>query len=179
MEVIVPADSRQAEQALEYALAQSGPVYIRLNRNPMPELPESADFAQRKVIMLRKGTCVTIAANGITTSMAMKAAETLAVEGIDAEVLTVPFVKPLIALEWLLRTQDRKVADHRGAYRRWGIRQRLHRGFGTGTAVLPLRRSRNRRSFYRDRRLRCVVGRLWTLGRGDCPTGARALRLMD
>ncbi|PKL11071.1 MAG: 1-deoxy-D-xylulose-5-phosphate synthase [Spirochaetae bacterium HGW-Spirochaetae-8] len=95
MEVIVPADSRQAEQALEYALAQSGPVYIRLNRNPMPELPESADFAQRKVITLRKGTCVTIAANGITTSMAMQAAETLAAEGIDAEVLTVPFVKPL------------------------------------------------------------------------------------
>lgn len=95
MEVIVPADSRQAEQALEYALAQSGPVYIRLNRNPMPELPESAEFAQRKVITLRKGSCVTIAANGITTSMAMQAAETLAAEGIDAEVLTVPFVKPL------------------------------------------------------------------------------------
>jgi transketolase len=95
MEVIVPADSRQAEQALEYALAQSGPVYIRLNRNAMPELPESADFAQRKVITLRKGTCVTIAANGITTSMAMQAAETLAAEGIDAEVLTIPFVKPL------------------------------------------------------------------------------------
>jgi transketolase len=95
MEVIVPADSRQAEQALEYALAQSGPVYIRLNRNAMPELPESPDFAQRKVITLRTGTCVTIAANGITTSMAMKAAETLAAEGIDAEVLTIPFVKPL------------------------------------------------------------------------------------
>ena len=95
MEVIVPADSRQAEQALEYALAQSGPVYIRLNRNAMPELPESPDFALRKVITLRTGPCVTIAANGITTSMAMKAAETLAAEGIDAEILTIPFVKPL------------------------------------------------------------------------------------
>jgi len=48
MEVIVPADSRQAELALEYALQHDGPVYIRLNRNPMPELPEPADFGAKK-----------------------------------------------------------------------------------------------------------------------------------
>jgi transketolase len=97
MEVIVPADSRQAEQALEYALEQDGPVYIRLNRNAMPELPESVDFASKKVIRLKEGKDLTIAANGITTSMAMEAAKMLAAEGIDAEILTVPFVKPLDA----------------------------------------------------------------------------------
>lgn len=95
MEVIVPADSRQAELALEYALNHNGPVYIRLNRNAMPELPEPADFAAKKVINLRKGKDVTIAANGITASMVMDAAAILEKQGIDAEVLSIPFVKPL------------------------------------------------------------------------------------
>jgi len=97
MEVIVPADSRQAELALEYALKHDGPVYIRLNRNAMPELPEPSDFSSKKVINLRKGKDVTIAANGITASMSMDAATLLAKQGIDAEVLSIPFVKPLDA----------------------------------------------------------------------------------
>lgn len=95
MEVIVPADSRQAELALEYALNHNGPVYIRLNRNAMPALPEPADFGAKKVINLRKGKDVTIAANGITASMVMDAAAILEKQGIDAEVLSIPFVKPL------------------------------------------------------------------------------------
>ena len=48
MQVIVPSDARQAEQALEYALTQKGPVYIRLNRNEMPDLPEAKDFASHE-----------------------------------------------------------------------------------------------------------------------------------
>jgi len=95
MQVIVPSDARQAEQALEYALTQKGPVYIRLNRNEMPDLPEAKDFASHDGILVRKGKDVTIAANGITVSFAMEAAELLASEGIAAEVLSVPFVKPL------------------------------------------------------------------------------------
>jgi transketolase len=38
---------------------------------------------------------VTIAANGITAAMSLEAAEILAKSGIDAEVLSVPFVKPM------------------------------------------------------------------------------------
>ncbi|MFA7119271.1 MAG: 1-deoxy-D-xylulose-5-phosphate synthase, partial [Sphaerochaetaceae bacterium] len=44
MQVIVPADATQAEQSLEYALTQDGPVYIRLNRNSMPDLPVETNF---------------------------------------------------------------------------------------------------------------------------------------
>lgn len=95
MQVIVPGDARQAEQALEYALTQKGPVYIRLNRNPMPDLPESKGFASGKAILCKKGKDVTILANGITASYANEAALKLEAEGIDAEVLSVPFVKPL------------------------------------------------------------------------------------
>lgn len=95
MQVIVPSDARQAELALEYALKQNGPVYIRLCRNEMPDLPEPKDFDSGNAILLREGKDVTIAANGITASYALKAAEILASCGIDAEVFSVPFVKPL------------------------------------------------------------------------------------
>lgn len=95
MEVIVPADSKQAEMALEYALTKKNPVYIRLNRNAMPELPVPADFGSGKVIKLREGKDVTIAANGITAAMAVEAGKLLAAKGVDAEILSMPFVKPL------------------------------------------------------------------------------------
>jgi transketolase len=98
MEVIVPADNAQAEAALEYALARQGPVYIRLNRNEMPSLtsasPTQPRFAERAPVLLRKGYGLTIAASGITAGAALEAAEILAKGGIDAEVFSVPFVKP-------------------------------------------------------------------------------------
>lgn len=95
MEIIVPSDARQAELALEYALTRKGPVYIRLNRNAMPDLPEPDDFGSGRAVLLKKGRDITIAANGITASFAVSAAEILASRGIDAEVFSVPFVKPL------------------------------------------------------------------------------------
>lgn len=95
MQVIVPADARQAVLALDYALNLQGPVYIRLNRNPMPDLPEPKDFGSAEALLLRKGKDVTVAANGITVSYALEAATLLSREGIEVEVLSVPFVKPL------------------------------------------------------------------------------------
>jgi len=91
MQVVVPSDARQAEMTLEYALRQDGPVYIRLNRNPMPDLPASDVLQTVKII---EGSDITIAANGITASYAVKAAELLAKDEIKAEVFSVPFVKP-------------------------------------------------------------------------------------
>ena len=94
MEVIVPADNCQAGQALEYALTRQNPVYIRLNRNDMPDLPAAKNFASGEPVKLKSGYGVTIAANGITAAMCLEAAALLAKDGIDAEVLSVPFVKP-------------------------------------------------------------------------------------
>jgi transketolase len=98
MEVIVPADNAQAEGALEYALKQKGPVYIRLCRNETPDLPgdspSAAVFAERKPLLLREGRGLTIAASGTTAAAALGAAELLGKAGLDAEVFSVPFVKP-------------------------------------------------------------------------------------
>ena len=99
MEVIVPADNNQAGLALEYALTRRNPVYIRLNRNDVPDLPASPAslkaFSGREPLKLQNGHSVTIAANGITAPMCLEAAALLAKDGIDAEVLSVPFVKPM------------------------------------------------------------------------------------
>ena len=91
MQVIVPSDSAQAEQALEYALKQDGPVYIRLNRNAMPDLPKAEVIS---TVRIAEGSDVTIAANGITASFAVEAATLLAKKGIKADVYSVPMVKP-------------------------------------------------------------------------------------
>jgi transketolase len=94
IEVIVPADNSQAGQALEYALSRQNPVYIRLNRNNTPDLPLAKNFSSGEPIKLKNGDDITIAANGITASMSLEAAVLLAKDGIDAEVLSMAFVKP-------------------------------------------------------------------------------------
>jgi transketolase len=95
MEVIVPGDNRQAELALEYAASQKHPVYIRLSRNDTPDIPSAEGFASKAPILLREGTDVTIAATGLTAQIALGAAALLEKEGIQAEVFSAPFVKPL------------------------------------------------------------------------------------
>ncbi len=95
MEVIVPADSGQAAAALEYAMGRDGPTYIRLNRNALPELGAAAPADIKSVHLLRRGTDLTVAANGITAAMCVEAADKLSSLGISAEVLSVPCVKPL------------------------------------------------------------------------------------
>ncbi len=95
LKVIVPSDSNQAEQALEYALKQDGPVYIRLNRNPMPDLEKSIEFEDGKAIKIKDGKDITIVSNGITTSFALDASKELESKGYSVELISSPFVKPL------------------------------------------------------------------------------------
>jgi transketolase len=97
--VLVPSSNADAERALELALSLDGPAYIRLNRNECPTpagLPPLAIGASR---LLRAGSDVTIAANGICSAMALEAAKELAGEGISAEVIDVASVKPFGAEE--------------------------------------------------------------------------------
>ncbi len=94
MEVIVPCDAQMAESALEYALSVKKPVYIRLNRNAVPDVGVPFNAADKKGVVVREGSDVTLAANGITLAATLEAADALAAKGIKAEVLAMPFVKP-------------------------------------------------------------------------------------
>lgn len=94
--VIAPADAWETAEAVKWAAAHEGPVYLRLSRMPVPDL-DIADrvFRPGKAEVLRDGTDATIIACGTTVHLAAKAAETLAAEGISARVLNFATLNPL------------------------------------------------------------------------------------
>ena len=97
MVVIVPSDDVEAKAAVKAAVDYVGPVYIRFGRSAVPVINDKADykFEIGKGVKLRDGKDVTIVATGVCVSEALTAAETLAAEGIDAEVINIHTIKPL------------------------------------------------------------------------------------
>jgi transketolase len=96
MVVLVPADGVEAEQATLAAAEYVGPVYLRLGRSKEPiVVPSDYRFTIGKIATLREGKDVTLAACGIMVSRALRAAEMLAGENVQATVLNVSTVKPL------------------------------------------------------------------------------------
>ena len=96
MVVIVPADAVEMQQSLRQALRRNGPTFIRICRNETPVLFEdAAPLEIGKIRKLRDGSDVSIGACGITTSMAMEAAEQLASQGISVDLLEVSTLKPM------------------------------------------------------------------------------------
>lgn len=96
MTVINPADAKEAEAAVLAAIDYQGPVYIRLGRAETKDIhDDSYHFEWGKAEVLRQGSDVSIFATGIMTAKALDAAETLAKQGIQAEVINVHTIKPL------------------------------------------------------------------------------------
>ena len=96
MTVLVPADEEETRQAIAWAAAYQGPVYIRLGRMSVDNVsPEGYVFAPAKAAVLTEGNDVTLVANGVMVTAALEAAKTLATEGIQARVINMASVKPL------------------------------------------------------------------------------------
>jgi len=94
--LVVPSDPMETAQALRWAAAHLGPVFIRISRMGVPEVNAAGyKFVPGKAVLLRDGSDVTIIANGTVVGRALEAAETLAAKGISARVLSMPTVKPL------------------------------------------------------------------------------------
>lgn len=98
MVVIAPGDSVEAEKATLAMAKDSRPNYIRLAREATPIITtEKTPFEIGKAYVYREGTDVTLLATGTMTYQALLAAEKLAKDGIHAEVIHVPTIKPLDA----------------------------------------------------------------------------------
>lgn len=96
MAVIVPCDYNQTKNATIAAAAYDGPVYLRFGRPNVANFTgENEEFEIGKVYNLNEGKDVTIVACGHLVWEALLAAEALEAEGISAEVLNVPTIKPL------------------------------------------------------------------------------------
>ena len=96
MKVIVPADDIEAKACVEAAINYEGPVYMRFGRAAVPVIyDENYVFDMDKAVVVREGKDVTIAACGVCVASALEAAEMLASDGIDAEVINFHTIKPL------------------------------------------------------------------------------------
>jgi transketolase len=96
MTVVIPSDPVGLAKLLPQVAEWPGPVFFRLNRNPVPVLFD--DSYQPKIgeaIILRAGDDLTLICAGLMVSRCLDVAEVLAGEGIDARVLEVHTVKPL------------------------------------------------------------------------------------
>ena len=108
MVVLSPADDVEARAAIRAAYEYQGPVYIRLGRLAVPVIYDESDyqFELGKGICLREGNDLTIIATGIEVYESLMAAERLAEEGIQAEVINIHTIKPLDE-ELILKSADK------------------------------------------------------------------------
>jgi len=98
MVVIAPCDSVEAEKATLAMATDERPNYMRLAREATPVFTTvKTPFAIGPAYVFAKGTDVTIVATGTMTYQALAATDLLYKDGIEAEVIHVPTVKPLDA----------------------------------------------------------------------------------
>lgn len=98
MVVICPADHIEAKKAVHAAYHYNGPVYLRFGRLAVPIIhkdEENYTFEIGKGETLVEGNDITLIATGLMVGEALKAAEILKAEGIQARVLNIATIKPL------------------------------------------------------------------------------------
>ena len=96
MTVLVPVDGIETEKMTRAMAEYEGPVYMRVNRNDMPDLfPENKKYTIGQTLTLREGEDVVIFANGIMVSKALEAAGQLEKESVTARVVNVSTLKPV------------------------------------------------------------------------------------
>lgn len=96
MTVISPADAVETKKAVRAAAFHQGPVYIRLGRMAVETIfDEDYEFEIGKGKVLREGSDVAIIATGIMVAEALRAAEILEKEGINAMVVNIHTLKPI------------------------------------------------------------------------------------
>ena len=109
MVVLAPGDSVEAEKATLAMAADKRPNYMRVTREATPIFTtDKTPFEIGKAYVLSEGKDVTIVATGTMTFQALVAAEMLFKDGIDAEVVHVPTIKPLDAATILGSVQKTK-----------------------------------------------------------------------
>ena len=96
LRVADPGDNAELVAIMEAAVETPGPVYFRVTRLTLPPLPRTeAGFQWGKGRIVRPGKDVTLFGTGMMTSLCLRAADELAGESIEAEVVHLASVKPI------------------------------------------------------------------------------------
>ncbi len=99
MTVISPSDSIEAEKATIALAKYNKPAYLRLAREAVPIIStKDTPFEIGKAYVYDRGEDITIVATGTMTYHALVASDILYKEGIEAEVIHCPTIKPLDGL---------------------------------------------------------------------------------
>jgi len=98
MLVLSPGDLWEAAEASRFLIDHRGPAYLRLDKSyaPPSHRPDEV-FAPGRIRVVRQGRDLTLAATGGVLGEALRAADALASDGIEARVLSVHTIQPLDA----------------------------------------------------------------------------------
>ena len=96
VDIVVPADNFETEQAIEAAAKATKPMFIKFGKKAMPFLPRTEkSFELGKASTICEGSDVVFIACGETVLPAYEAALQLREKGIGAEVISMHTIKPL------------------------------------------------------------------------------------
>lgn len=95
MNIIVPADGPQTEDAIVAAANNPGPFYVRLGRSKVPTIENMGEFKFGRAQLLAQGDDAAIVACGTMVFQALAAQKNLAAKGIRARLINMHTVRPL------------------------------------------------------------------------------------
>lgn len=95
IDILIPADNFEAEQAIISASEWQKPVYIKFGKKTMPTLPGLKQFEIGKARTICEGSDIAFIACGETVAPAYEAAQLLKESGKSAEVISMHTLKPL------------------------------------------------------------------------------------
>jgi transketolase len=95
MTILNPTDAVSSSSFARIAYKDPGPKYVRLEKGVLPGLYEAGHDFSRGFEVLMPGCAVMIVATGIMTHCAIKVAEALGRQGVEAGVLDLYRVKPV------------------------------------------------------------------------------------
>jgi len=98
MTVLVPCDAIEAQKATVAAATHEGPVYIRLGREVSPIVTTNTspfEIGKAYVLWQSENPQATLFVSGILAHNTLLAAESLAKENIQVNVVNIPTIKPL------------------------------------------------------------------------------------
>jgi transketolase len=98
--VILPADRHETRRMTKALVGHTGPVYVRIGRNPVEDVYEGewdGEFVIGKAVTMREGSDLTIIAAGETVRVALDTEALLREAGVSCRVLNMHTIKPLDA----------------------------------------------------------------------------------
>lgn len=96
MRVYLPSDRFQTKKLFSYLLEDNKPAYIRIGRNPVPDIyDENIDFEMDKAITVKSGTDIAIIACGEMVKPSIEASEILQKNNISCSVIDMYSIKPI------------------------------------------------------------------------------------